>query len=481
MANKQTTSQLPAELTGLLDRLIARVRRLQTFRGLGLTVAAAVTVILVAMAGDALFPAIPGAARLIWPLGILMVTGLVAWNTLIKPLRAPMSRERMARLVEARHPDFDEKLSTAIELSDTEGTFSPTMLSAVVREAAGFTGSVTPEAEFDPGRLRKVAVVAAGPLAVLVIAFLLWPGIISRLLGRVLLPFADDASAFATQVDVLPGNDVILRHTAWNLAAEFSVDLEETPVWDVRQEDGSWLEERLQPLTGEGGERLGLRMPEVEESFVYRVRSGRILSEVYEVTVVDPPMVTGLVTRVVFPSYAKRADLVVTNPMGVVMAVVGGTLEVEAQLNKPATEASLTAMKKAWPVEAGPDARSVALTIAPERAGESVLQWQLVDEHGFKGGSPPLGLRVLADQPPQIDLLRPVERELRMNPKDTLAAKVLIEEDYGVGALEWQVALPGKPFEPIPARMPVLREGRKTLYDGKPTLPLSAIDLADPE
>ena len=67
MANNQSTSQLPSALTDLLDRLIARVRRLQTFRGLGLTVAAAVSVILVAMAGDALFPGLPSAARLICP------------------------------------------------------------------------------------------------------------------------------------------------------------------------------------------------------------------------------------------------------------------------------------------------------------------------------------------------------------------------------------------------------------------------------
>ena len=106
--------RLPPELLARLDAMIRRVRILQLARGLLATLGVALASILVVMGVDAALVITSDAVR--WGLSLagLALTLLTAYIALWRPLADRLTPVRMARIVETRHPELQERISSAI-------------------------------------------------------------------------------------------------------------------------------------------------------------------------------------------------------------------------------------------------------------------------------------------------------------------------------------------------------------------------------
>ena len=205
-----TLHQLPKPILNKLRAMISRVRRLLLIRGLFATLAVALTCVLLIMAIDASVTLFSNAAR--WALSLtgLGLTAIAAWWFLVRPLTRRFTLTQIARILEIRHPELQERISTAVELMQSEDPDSirgsEELIEAVVESAVVDVETVDPKTEFRAARAAKF-VIASGVVAILIaLLFVIWPKQSWTLMARAVAPFLNIGNAYADTLVVEPGN-----------------------------------------------------------------------------------------------------------------------------------------------------------------------------------------------------------------------------------------------------------------------------------
>jgi len=141
------TSELPASIARALQRLIRRVRRVVLVRGLSAFVAALIGSLLLVMAIDASIVLFSQWSRWILTLSALAFSAGVAIWFLILPLARTITMTGIARFIETRHPELQERLSSAVELLTSKDA-------PEIRGSEALIGALAAEATHDADRVR---------------------------------------------------------------------------------------------------------------------------------------------------------------------------------------------------------------------------------------------------------------------------------------------------------------------------------------
>ncbi|MDC0312310.1 hypothetical protein OAM04_03720, partial [bacterium] len=282
-----TLSQLPEPIQDKLKSLISRVRRLMLIKGIFATLAVAIGCLLVIMAIDATVTIFSNAAR--WALSLtgLAITLVAAWWFLVRPLSRKITMTSIARILEVRHPELQERISTAVELmsSDDPGSMkgSEELISAVVDSAVIDVEKVDPKTEFKPAKATKFMTAAAVGVLMIALVMLIWPKQGWTLLTRALAPYLDIGNAYADTLVVEPGD---LRVAVGEpVTIQMTVKHKRLNRAEIRRTlpDGTESVERM-TLMGQiedGEKRFSVTFPSIADSFEYRVRAGSAVSEFY--------------------------------------------------------------------------------------------------------------------------------------------------------------------------------------------------------
>lgn len=205
-----TLHQLPEPILNKLKAIIGRVRRLLFIRGFFATLAVGLACLVGIMTIDATVTLFSSAAR--WALSLtgLAVTLVTAWWFLLRPLSRKITLTHIARILEIRHPELQERISTAVELMSSQDPDSvrgsEELINAVVDSAVVDVGTVDPKTEFKGGRASRFVLMAGVSVAVLAIFFAIFPRQAGVLIARALAPFLDIGNAWADTLSVNPGD-----------------------------------------------------------------------------------------------------------------------------------------------------------------------------------------------------------------------------------------------------------------------------------
>src|SRR6056297_2716547 len=201
---------LPRPILDKLQSMIRRIRRLLFIRGLFATLAVAFACLLAIMVIDATLTLFTPAARWALSLAGLGVTLVAAWWYLVRPLSNKFTLTRMARILEIRHPELQERISTAVELLSSDDPDSvkgsEELISAVVDSAVDDVGTVDPNSEFQTDRGKKFILAAAIFAGIILLALMIWPRQSWTLMARAVAPFLDIGNAYAESLVIEPGD-----------------------------------------------------------------------------------------------------------------------------------------------------------------------------------------------------------------------------------------------------------------------------------
>ena len=145
---------MPESVKAILDASIRRVRRIYLLRGIAATLSVAIAAALAVMAVDACFTLFSDAAR--WLLSSLLYCCilLAGYLSLVRPLTRRLDARRMAKILDARHPENEECLTTLVELVETaeknsgRANFSDALIGLLSEKAEQAARSVDAEREF---------------------------------------------------------------------------------------------------------------------------------------------------------------------------------------------------------------------------------------------------------------------------------------------------------------------------------------------
>ncbi|MCG8599193.1 MAG: hypothetical protein MI807_03535 [Verrucomicrobiales bacterium] len=429
--------QLPEPILNKLDSMIRRIRRLLFLRGLFATLAVALGCLLVIMAIDAAFTLFSNTSRWILSLTGLAITLVAGWWFLVRPLSRRFTLTHMARILEIRHPELQERISTAVELLSSDDPESikgsEELIAAVVDSAVDDVETVDPKTEFKPAKTNKFLLLAVVFASIIAATLLIWPKQSWTLMTRALAPFLDIGNAYADSLVIDPGDIRIAKGDI--VTVEMSVRHKRLRRAEIRRllPDGSDSVERM-TLIGEeddGTKRFSLTFPNVEESFQYRVRAGAALSRYFDVETVEPPTVDSLTIRYDYPEYTGLEPRTEPTESGEIRAVGHTRVSLTATVNK-AVQSSKMILNSTREMPA-PTVNGNELTWQFELLSGMSGNWhlELSDLDGFSNSPVTFPIEVLPDKAPTVQITQPVLRELNLRPTEQLDIVADVTEDFG--------------------------------------------------
>jgi hypothetical protein len=476
--------QLPKPILNKLQAMIRRVRRLLFIRGLFATLAVALVCLLAIMAVDAAVTLFSTTARWLLSLTGLAATLVAAWWFLMRPLSRKFTLTHMARIIEVRHPELQERISTAVELlaSDDPESIrgSAELISAVVDSAVIDVAAVDPKTEFKPARSKKFMLASGLCGGIIALLFLIWPTQSWTLFARALAPFLDIGNAYADTLVIDPGNVRVARGEP--VTIQVSVKHKRLNRAEIRRllPDGAEAVERMALIAEEadGTKRFSLTFPAVEEGFDYRVRAGAALSQYYDVVTVDPPAIENLTVAYDYPDYTGLPDASSDSGTGEIRAVTHTRVAVTATLNKAAWTSKM--MLNETTEIADPIVVENRVTWNLELKSGMRGNWHLeiADEEGFKNEATNYPIDVLPDKAPTVQISRPTQRDIRLKPTERLPIALTVVEDFGFGDVTLLVTPDGAvaPIEVVQSAPTTT--ARPGTYDARALLDVPALKLA---
>jgi len=199
-------TSVPEPIVAKLRDLIARSRRVLALRGVCATVAVAIGSLLVVMAIDAGVTIFQDWPRWALSAGALVATLLAAYIFLMRPLVRSFTMTGIARMIESRHPEMHERLSSVLELLTSkdrpELRGSDVLIAALASEASLHADALQVRREVTMRSARPFVFALAGGVVAMLILFLAWPGTTGQLLARALAPGANLPNIHAQDLQV---------------------------------------------------------------------------------------------------------------------------------------------------------------------------------------------------------------------------------------------------------------------------------------
>jgi len=452
-------AELPSAVANQLRRLAWRIRRLAILRGVGLAVAITTVMAAVALLADFYFD-LPQPLRTAW----LFATGftlaaIVIWM-IIRPLLKRYRGRDLAAVIEAAHPELDERLSTLVQITHAETPDhlrgSPVMVDRLTSETLAVSERIDFQNSISGKQSARIAILAAASLCVLLIPFLFAADNYRLLWARLVAPWGNYDRAGDIHFEVAEGDrvvpreaDVTLRAVARSRSGQSEFPQEARLEFVSGAAAGNWRTADFDSASGS----FVVTIPRVREDFAFVFTAGRARSRAYEVQVVDPPALATCVLHAEPPAYTGWAAQSFDGAIGEMSVFEGSRLRWELRFEDAVADAQLVRGPReaitAYFASAGQE-HTECVTLTPmtfteegkaahvdflaDHGGDFAVY--LTDRHGFHNQpNVERRLRIVRDRPPEF--LGGFDAEpLSLSPTEPLQVVALARDDISVARLE---------------------------------------------
>lgn len=359
-------------------------------------------------------------------LPILAATAMAAVLGLaIHHFTRPPNVRWIAQQIEARHPELDGVLLTAVQHSAGGASGNSYLQYRVLQEATARSQD-SDWRRIVPGSHFAIAqIVHLGALACAVIALAsLW-----------VRPIHGTAPAWlgADGIAVTPGDTSIERGDSLVVLARFGQTLPPAVTLVVRESGSA---PRAIPLVKSLADPVfGGSVPEVAKDLTYQLEYRGQRTREFKVSVYEHPRLVRSDVDLTFPGYTKLAPKHIEDTRRV-SAVQGTKLDFALQLNKPVKSAKLVSRdgkKTTVPLQVSPDAATANLAnFVPEKSQAYDLQLVDADGRANKVASP-FFIDVQPNRAPEIRLASP-RGDVRPSALEEVTFEGNVWDDFGASA-----------------------------------------------
>ena len=381
---------------------------------------------LLVVAGAAFFASLVFGARVLWP------------------LRRPPSDDRVARFVEERCPELEDRVASAAALAASGPATGFREL--VLADAAERLRGIDPARVVTPARVRRAAVRGLLALAVLAAVVALGSTPLSRIAATAWL----HALPSGVELAVDPGDFRLVAGQPLRVRARFSggngVRGRTPPILSVL--DGMTPRQvRMRPA----GDGWLAEFPSVTRSFRYRVGAAALTSRVYLVEALSPPRVTRIDVEYTYPAFTGLAPRVEEDG-GDLFAPAGTAARLVVHTDKPVAEGALVLSdgRRVALHDAGDGRRTATLVVE----GNGRYAVRVVDAHGLSNrDAADYLIRATTDRPPAVRVVRPGgDREV--TPLEEVTIEVQAGDDHAVDRLDLVYTVAGREDRALPFDVP---------------------------
>ena len=386
------------------------------------------------------------------------LSATVAFGVLLLwPLREQPTDRRVARFVEERCPELEDRVASATEIGET-GTPS-VFQDLVIADAAQTLRRVDLGRVVTPAHLRGAALRGVLATAVLVVILTLGIGPFSRVARTAWLY----AFGFNGTLDVEPGDVRMMAGQPLRVRARLSgtrgAPARTPPTLTVLDSPTPRVVEMRATADGYLAE-----FPSVRDSFVYRVSAATLTSRDYRVEALVAPRVRRIDVQYAYPAFTGLAPRVEEDG-GDIYGPAGTEVRLLVHTDKAIAEGTLVLSDGRRVGLEGTGAGPFTATFPSETDGSYTVA--VTDIDGLSNsGNTAYFIRTTFDLVPEVAVLRPWgDREITSLEEVTI--EVRAEDDYRVGALALVYAVVGRREQSMAFETPARAQtvtGSHTLY-----------------
>ena len=421
------------DLRGLLTRVRRRWVTATSMRAAAQATVVCLGLLLLVLAADRFLQPDDGPMAVV--AAVALLAALICAVRVAWPLRRFPSDTRVARFIEERCPDLEDRLASATEVA-ARGPASP-LGSLVLGDAAQRARRVDLDRVVARGQVRRSLL----RTAVVTVAFL---GVLAAGLEpvtRIVRTAWLYAFPYSATLAISPGSTRVVAGTPLRVEARIEGTLgapsRTLPVVTLTDLSGTVQTLPMRP-SGTGFEAV---VPAVEGDFTYHVTAATLTSEDYTVAAVFAPNVERVDVAYQYPSFANLEPRVEADG-GDIYAPVGTMVTVTVHLDKPVVEGQLT-MAGGGRFELHPTSPR-ALETTFEVRGDDTYRVAAVDADSLSSAADiDYFVRTVTDGPPDIELVRPTaDREI--TPLEEVEIEARADDDFGLERFELVYAVVGR-------------------------------------
>ena len=469
---------LPEGIQATLRRLIWRTRAAIVLRGVLATLAAAHIGILAAMGIRTQWIVVEPWQAYALTLGWLAAGAAMAYFMLVRPLARSFTLTGIARLIESRHPELQERISSTVELlSSTDAPEirgSASLIRALAAEAGRDVRTVRPRKEITFRKARPFLYAFTAAAVVIVGLLVAFGADAGRLLAKTVVPTLNLPNFYAGDLKVSPGNWVRPAGTRVEVSAEVTSGHSRGKLrssqFRLARADGP---DKIFEMSVQPDGTFRYTTPPLHESIRYRVRAADAVSEYYTITVVPRPAVAGIEIGYDYPDYTQLTDLPRGPAGGDISAPVGTVVAVSILFNKPlAAVVTINGRKVQLTAE---DSLRRSFTHKLDAGSSGTWTVTMADEHGFEGT--PLQHKIIAttDTQPEARIHSPAQTRLKLSPRERVEVFYSLADDFGLASAELLAAVDGRALDGV--ALPAVNTDRAS-PPAPAVLDLAKLDLA---
>jgi hypothetical protein len=445
-------------IASLLERVRARWRRLSAFRATRRAALLATVALLAFNILAALTTRAPFALAALGMLAVLLVVVAVVWRFL--PLREVPSDARIARFIEERKQELDERLVSAVGVVAAQQGAPAGLAASMVGDAARAASTVDPAEIVASEVLRRAGIQAVA--AVLLLAA-------TAFFVRDKARQSYDAIAFAlfpthVVLEVTPGDARVQAGSNFTVAARLVGNAAPVVAQLFQSETGNDNDWHATEMPRDGSGRFALALNSLSSSFHYRVVAGAVTSKTYAVAVVHAPRVTRIDVEYTYPRALGLAPRVEEDG-GDIYAPAGTDVRVLVHTDLPAASGRMVlAPDKQIDLAVGPDR---ILRGSMKLVEDGAYRVGLADAEGLAShGDTEYFIRTMEDRPPEVHVVKPAS-DRRVTRLEEVTIEAEASDDFGISAFDLVYSVRGGREKVVPLAVPrgaTSVTGRHMLY-----------------
>ena len=367
--------------------------------------------------------------RLVLISGSFMLLAAVLARRYLHRLKRGLSDEELARRVDRQHPELNDRVTVALQLSrqrEEGSSASPALLDAAVSDATRYTRTVDFKGADQRFRVAWAAKRFGLAALLLLLAMAAFGAPLTSAMSRLASPLTHFQPPQRTFLRVLPGDVEVAAGGQVTIVAETTGEMPGRAVIHLTS-DGGAVNVVEMKATAQGSYAHTLR--EIRESLTYAIEAGDAVSHSFRINAIDRPFIGALRLTYHYPAYT-RLEPRTTTEGGDIVALKGTRVELSAvDASRNLSEAALYLEHAEKPVamRVENDTATVPLTVQSDQRYRILLR----NKDGHESADPPwYRIIALPDRMPSLRILSP-GRNIDLTENMVVSFLVSGTDDFG--------------------------------------------------
>lgn len=418
-------------LKNRIDRVCRHWKRLILLKGTSITALSTIAFLLFAFLMDSLLE-LSGSVRFFMLVAIVTTFVITFFWTIVRPLLNVPTQTQLARFIEEKHPDLEDRLVTAIELGSEEDLGTSSRLLLKLLDDARFHVQPLNLSK----SLRKKSTIVWSSIALAVSLFLLaWVSanfdFFALKTNRIFSPWKFRNLSLLPKLEITPGDARIPQGSAQEIRTDITGFEPEQVILYYATDDSIWTKTEMD-ITAEQGVFV-YSFFDIQKKTTYYVKADNQLSDIFTFTVYDAPNIKRVDLTYKYPKYTGLKARKETDT-GDVWAPEGTLVKIDAITDKPLIGAEIM-LEEDQKLSTKISADTV-VTTSFKVTSDSYYKIHITDTDGLTNDPPSeYYIHALPDQPPVLSIDRP-GADIKASMLEEVPVLIHVQDDYGLPSLK---------------------------------------------